>query len=104
MSKAEAIRQVYIIATLQEPSETVMQLLGGLEFDRVLELLLLMRQSSRTVKNPAGFLRRAIEEAWTPESTPQKIDRKLENHEERYYIRRGLTPEEARERVRHGRT
>lgn len=104
MGKSEAIRQVYIIATLQEPSEAVMQLLCGLEFDRALELLLLMRQSSRTVKNPAGFLRRAIEEGWTPDTTPQKVDRKLENHEERYFIRRGYTPEQARELVRRGRS
>ncbi|MBY9088001.1 hypothetical protein KIH86_27810, partial [Paenibacillus sp. HN-1] len=89
MNKLAAIDQAYRIATLTEPTEEIQALLGDLDFGRVLELLLLMRQSPRPVRNPAGFLRRAIQEDWRPGQLPQQVDRHKENIEEQLYIRRG---------------
>lgn len=97
MNKAEAIDQAFRIATLTEPTEEIRSLLGALAFERVLELLLMLRQSPKKVQNPAGFLRRAIQEGWQPDQLPEKIDRKVENATERLYQRRGLTPEQARQ-------
>ncbi|MMZ55622.1 hypothetical protein D1872_174830 [compost metagenome] len=103
MNKAEIIGQAYKLATLAEPTDEVRRLLEDQELERVFELLLILR-GWPNVRNPAGFLRRAIQEGWTPETKPQKVDRRTENYEERYYLRRGYTPEEAREKVIRGRT
>lgn len=103
MNKMAAVDQAFRIATLTEPTEEIRALLGALEFERVLELLLMLRQSPKKVQNPVGFLRRAIKEGWMPEQQPQKIDRKIENAEERYYLRRGYTPEQAYQAVLDGR-
>ena len=65
----------------------------------MLELLLILRQSSVPVKSPAGFLRRAINENWTPETIAMKVNRRVENIEERFYIKKGYTDTEAREKV-----
>lgn len=99
MNKGEAIDQAFRIATLTEPTDEIRSLLRPLEFERVLELLLMLRMSSKPVRNPAGFLRRAVQEGWVPGQLPEKVDRKLENAEERWYINRGYTPEQAREKV-----
>ncbi|WP_052410474.1 hypothetical protein [Paenibacillus durus] len=103
MNKHMAIDQVYRIATLTEPTEEIRSLLGDLAFDRVLELLLMLRQSPGKVRHPEGFLRRAILEDWQPGQIPQKLDRRTENAEERYYMRRGYSPEQARQAVQEGR-
>jgi hypothetical protein len=95
MNKQAAIDQAYRIATLTEPTAEIRSLLGGLDFERVLDLLLMLRQSPKKVHNPAGFLRRAIREEWKPDQLPEKIDRRLENATERYYQRQGLTAEQA---------
>lgn len=97
MNKGDAIDQAFRIATLTEPNGEIRSLLGDLEFERVLELLLMLRQSPKKVQNPAGFLRRAVQEGWRPDQLPEKIDRKTENATERFYQRRGLTPEQARQ-------
>lgn len=99
MNKSKAIDQAYRIATLTEPTEEVRGLLWPLEFERALELLLMLRMSTRPVRNPAGFLRWAIAEGWTPATLPQKIDRKTENAEVRYHTRRGMTDDQARQEV-----
>jgi hypothetical protein len=103
MNKQDAIDQAFRIATLTEPTGEIRSLLGDLEFERVLELLLMMRQSPKKVQNPAGFLRRAISEGWQPDQLPEKIDRKIENATERLYQRQGLTPEQARQAARESR-
>lgn len=103
MNKLKAIEQVYRIGTLTEPSEATLRLLASVDFERVLELLLMMRMSERPVRNQEGYLKRAIEEGWTAVTLPQKIDRKLENTERRYYERRGYTTDEAQKKVVSGR-
>lgn len=102
MNKLVAIDQAFRIATLTEPTDEIRSLLRALEFERVLELLLMLRQSPKKVLNPAGFLRRAIQESWTPGQQPQKLDRRLENTEQRIYERKGYTPEQARQAVQDG--
>lgn len=96
MNKMDAVDQAYRIATLTEPTGEIRDLLGNLSFERALELLLMLRQSTKKVQNQAGFLRRAIQEDWQPGQLPEKIDRRLENATQRIYERRGLTPEQAR--------
>ena len=98
-----AIATAYQIATLQYPSFEVIELLKPLPFERVLELLLIMRQSPRPVKSPLNFLRRAIQENWSAETMPQKVDRHIEYLEENFYLRRGHSIDEAREIVQKNR-
>jgi hypothetical protein len=98
MNKIEAIRQVYIITTLTEPSERIIAMLATQEFDRVLELLLILRLA-RNVRNPEGFLRRGIQEHWTADTQPQKVSRKQENIEERIYRSMGYTERQAHDKV-----
>ncbi|MDQ0496882.1 hypothetical protein [Paenibacillus brasilensis] len=100
---AKAIATAYQIATLTYPSYEVFELLNPLPFERVLELLLIMRQSPRPVKSPVNFLRRAIQEGWSPETMPEKVDRHMEYLEENHYVRRGLTLDQAREKVQRNR-
>ncbi|MGG2201895.1 hypothetical protein [Paenibacillus validus] len=103
MDLHRGISLAYQIATLTYPSFEVMELLLPLPYERTLELLLILRQSPKPVKSPVNFLRRAIEEGWTPETMPEKVNRHVQNYEESFYMRRGLTPEQAIERARSNR-
>ncbi|WP_433947010.1 hypothetical protein [Paenibacillus sp. SN-8-1] len=94
-----AIATAYQIATLTYPSFEAIELLKPLPFERVLELLLIMRQSPRPVKSPVNFLRRAINENWSPETMPEKVNRHIEYIEENHYIKKGYTVDQAREIV-----
>lgn len=98
MKKSEAIDQAYRIGTLTEPTEEIQAILHAQDFERALELLLVLRLAGN-VRNVAGFLRRAVEEGWKPGTTPQKVNRKFENAERRIYERQGMTSEEAQARV-----
>ncbi|WP_068612569.1 hypothetical protein [Paenibacillus tuaregi] len=94
-----AIATAYQIATLTYPSFEVIELLKPLPFERVLELLLIMRQSPRPVKSPLNFLRRAIQENWSAETMPEKVNRHIEYVEENFYLKKGYTIDQAREIV-----
>lgn len=94
-----AIAMAYQIATLTYPSFEVIELLRPLPFERVLELLLIMRQSPRSVKSPLNFLRRAIHENWSAETMPEKVNRHIKYVEENFYVRKGYSIDEAREIV-----
>ncbi|MBD7971088.1 hypothetical protein [Paenibacillus gallinarum] len=93
------IATAYQIATLTYPSFEVIELLKPIPFERVLELLLIMRQSPRPVKSPLNFLKRAIQENWSPETMPEKVNRHMEYLEENIYVRQGYSIDEARELV-----
>lgn len=86
-----AIATAYQIATLTYPSFEVIELLKPIPFERVLELLLIMRQSPRLVKSPLNFIRRALQENWTTETMPEQVDRHIEYLEENFYVRRGYS-------------
>lgn len=103
MDKIAAITKAYQIATLTYPSFEVIELLKPIPFERILELLLIMRQSPRPVKSPLNFLRRAIEENWTPETMPEKVNRHMQYLEENFYVRKGYSIDEAREIVQRNR-
>jgi hypothetical protein len=94
MGKRSSIEVAYQIATLTFPTEEVTELLCTQEFERALELLLIVRQT-RGLKSPLNLLRRAIKENWKAEVMPEKVDRRMQNATEQYYIRQGLDPEEA---------
>lgn len=96
MDKEDVLILAYQIATLTSPDPEVFELLLPLPLVRSLELLLLIRQSPKPVKSPINFLRRAIEDGWTSETIPQRIDRARQNHEEQFYINRGYTLAEAK--------
>ncbi|MED4600099.1 hypothetical protein P9314_05165 [Paenibacillus validus] len=98
MEKTKAIEMAYQIATLTHPGAEVMELLAPIPYERTLELLLILRMSSKPVKSPLNFLRRAIAENWTPETLAQPIDRKTQNDAVNAYMRRGMTREEAEAR------
>ncbi|OMD35677.1 hypothetical protein [Paenibacillus odorifer] len=98
-----AIATAYQIATLTYPSYEVIELLRPLDINRVLELLLIMRQSPRPVKSPLNFLRRAIQENWSAETMPEKVNRNIEHLEENHYLRKGYSIDEARTLVQRNR-
>jgi hypothetical protein len=100
MKKSDSIILVYQIATLTYPTDEVMGLLVPLEYERTLELLLILRQQPKKVASPLNFLRRAIQENWTAETMPQPIDRHFQNVTERLYQERGYSQEQARIKAR----
>lgn len=93
----------YQIATLTYPSYEVVELLKPLSLNRSLEILLIMRQSPKPVKSPLNFLKRAIQENWTPETMPEKVNRHMEYREENHYLRKGYSLDQAREEVQKNR-
>lgn len=95
MDRHTAVVLAYQVATLTYPSSEVLELLLPLPYERTLELLLVLRQSPSKVASPLNFLRRAIQEGWTPESLPEPINRKVQNIEQRFYERKGFSPAEA---------
>lgn len=98
MKKSLAIAYVYEIAMLIPPSGEVIEMLNKQDFERALELIMIMRRTNK-IKSPANFLRRAIEEGWKPETLPQKVDRRMQRILERHYIRKGFDEQTAREKA-----
>lgn len=93
--KTDALRTVYRIATLQEPADEAIELLASVPFERALDVLMLVRQYGKPIRTPVNFIRRALDEGWTPETTPRPTNRRLENIEKNLYMRRGFTEQEA---------
>ncbi|MBC2724125.1 MAG: helix-turn-helix domain-containing protein [Desulfosporosinus sp.] len=73
--------------TLTSPSNEILEVLSSVGIGRTLEILLVMQQSPTKVKNPLGFIKRAIQEGWSPLTLPKKIDRRWQNIEERLGIK-----------------
>jgi hypothetical protein len=101
MGKRSSIELAYQIATLTFPNDEVTELLCTQEFERALELLLIVRQT-RGLKSPLNLLRRAIKENWAAEVMPEKVDRRIQNATERIYLRNGIEPEEAARKAKEG--
>lgn len=72
----EMINLAYQIATLTSPSQEILHVLKSTGIKRTLELLLIMKESPTPVKNPLGFIKRAIEQGWTPTTLPTKKEKK----------------------------
>lgn len=96
MEKRTLIHFVYQTATLTTPSAEVVDILLRQPPERILEILLVMRQSPRPVKSPSNFIRRAISEGWTPETMPMKINRSRYESELKIYQKMGYSLEEAK--------
>ncbi|MBD8027867.1 helix-turn-helix domain-containing protein [Ureibacillus sp. Re31] len=72
----ELVKLAYEAVTLTSPTDEILSILSVVGIKRTLEILLIMQQSASKVKNPDGFIRKAIRENWSPTSTPIKMPRK----------------------------
>jgi excisionase family DNA binding protein len=82
-NEQELVKLAYEAVTLTSPTEQMVNILSYVGIKRTLEILLIMQQSPNKVKNPEGFIRKAISKGWTPTSLPQKIDKRLAEFENR---------------------
>jgi hypothetical protein len=81
--KSELIVLAYQSAFLCYPTKEEVELLLSVDFKRCLEIMLLMRQSPNKIRNPKGFIQRAIKEQWNATSLPRKMDRRRLSIDER---------------------
>jgi excisionase family DNA binding protein len=72
----EVIKLAYQAVTLTSPTDEILSILSVVGIKRTLEILLIMQQSATKVKNPDGFIRKAIRENWSQNSTPIKLPKK----------------------------
>ncbi|KQL53009.1 hypothetical protein AN964_05440 [Heyndrickxia shackletonii] len=93
VDESELVKLAYQAVTLTSPTDEILFVLSVVGIKRTLEILLIMQQSITKVKNPDGFIRKAIRENWTPTSTPIKLSRR-----ERSKGVYDLTPQEFEER------
>ncbi|MBG9536134.1 MULTISPECIES: helix-turn-helix domain-containing protein [Bacillus cereus group] len=80
IDETELIKLAYEAITLASPTDDILSILYVVGIKRTLEILLIMQQSPTKVKNPNGFIKKAIRENWSPESVPVKIPRKQSKH------------------------
>ncbi|MGG3450375.1 helix-turn-helix domain-containing protein [Domibacillus aminovorans] len=73
VNEKELIALAFQGVTLLQPTQDILDVLSEVRLKRALEVLLVMRQSPKPVKNPLGFIRKAIRENWTPETIPVRI-------------------------------
>lgn len=74
-------RELVILAfeavTMTSPTEEIINILSFVGIKRTLEVLLTMQQSPTKVKNPIGFIKKAISKGWTPTTLPIKKERNV---------------------------
>jgi len=70
----------YETVTLTSPKEEMVNILSVVGIQRTLEILLIMRQLATKVKNPEGFIKKAISENWSPSTLPVKLPKKQSKH------------------------
>jgi excisionase family DNA binding protein len=75
-NEIELIQLAYQAVTLTSPTDEILYILSVVGIKRTLEILLIMQQSAKKVKNPDGFIRKAIRENWSPTSIPIKLPKK----------------------------
>ncbi|MED3915605.1 helix-turn-helix domain-containing protein [Priestia megaterium] len=74
------VKLAYEAVTLTSPKEEMVNILSVVGIERTLEILLIMRQSATKVKNPDGFIKKAISENWSPSTLPVKLPKKQSKH------------------------
>ena len=74
--ETELVKLAYQAVTLTSPTDEILSILSVVGIKRTLEILLIMQQSATKVKNPDGFIRKAIRENWSPTSIPIKLPKK----------------------------
>lgn len=79
VNEIELVKLAYQVVTLTSPADEMLSILSVLGIKRTLEILLIMQQSPSKVKNPDGFIKKAIRENWSPTSIPIKLSRKSGN-------------------------
>ncbi|KZR59360.1 helix-turn-helix domain-containing protein [Pseudobacillus badius] len=75
-NEIELVRLAYEAVTLTSPTDEILSILSVVGIKRTLEILLIMQQSATRVKNPDGFIKKAIREGWSPSSVPVKLPKK----------------------------
>ena len=80
IEELELVKLAYEAVTLTSPTEDILPLLSVVGIKRTLEILLIMRQSATKVKNPDGFIKKAIRENWSPTTIPVKLPKKQSKH------------------------
>ncbi|KYG26886.1 helix-turn-helix domain-containing protein [Priestia endophytica] len=78
--EATLVKLAYEAVTLTSPTEEMFNILSVIGIHRTLEILLIMRQSATKVKNPDGFIKKAIRENWSPSTLPVKLPKKQSKH------------------------
>lgn len=76
----ELINLAYQAVTLTIPSKEILDILSMVGIKRTLEILLIMQQSATKVKNPDGFIKKAVRENWSPATVPIKLLKKQSKH------------------------
>ncbi|WP_191706130.1 helix-turn-helix domain-containing protein [Ureibacillus galli] len=75
----ELINLAYQAVTLTVPTNEVLQILTSIGIKRTLEILLILQQSYKKMKNPEGLIRMAIRENWNPSTMAVKMPKIQEN-------------------------
>ncbi|CAM4132473.1 helix-turn-helix domain-containing protein [Bacillus pacificus] len=78
--EATLIKLAYEAVTLTSPTKEIHSVLSIVGIKRTLEILLIMQQSTTKVKNPDGFIKKAIRENWSPTTLLVKIPKKQNKH------------------------
>lgn len=71
--ETELINLAYQAVTLTTPTDEILHILSDVGIKRTLEVLLIMNQSATKVKNPEGFIKKAIQENWSSNTIPIKM-------------------------------
>ncbi|HDR7385267.1 MULTISPECIES: helix-turn-helix domain-containing protein [Bacillus cereus group] len=80
IAELELVKLAYEAVTLTSPTQEILTLLSVVGIKRTLEILLIMQQSTNKVKNPDGFIKKAIRENWSPTTIPFKLPKKQSKH------------------------
>lgn len=75
-NETELVKLAYQAFTHTSPTDEILSILSVVGIKRTLEILLIIQQSATKVKNPDGFIRKAIRENWSPTSIPIKLPKK----------------------------
>lgn len=73
----ELVIMAYQAVTMTSPTQSMINILNHIGIKRTLEILLIMQQSPNRVKNPEGFIKKAISKGWTPTTLPIKKERNV---------------------------
>lgn len=73
----ELVLLAYQAVTMTSPTESLVNILNHIGIKRTLEILLIMQQSPNKVKNPEGFIKKAISKGWSPTTLPIKKERNI---------------------------
>ncbi|MBM7583917.1 hypothetical protein JOC86_000454 [Bacillus pakistanensis] len=76
VNETELVTLAYEAVTLTSPTENILSVLTIIGIKRTLEILLIMQQSATKIKNPDGFIKKAVRENWSPTSVPTKLPKK----------------------------